>query len=55
MISVHPPEEKLFGNNGLKILKPLKAVICKENNEDCRLDVRDSLENLEFYQSGNIL
>ena len=46
MISVYPSDEKLFADNGLKILKPLKAVIRKENNGDYRLDVRDSLENL---------
>ena len=55
MISAFPPEEILFADNGLKILKPLKAIIRKEDNSEYRLDVRDNLENLEFYQSGNIL
>jgi hypothetical protein len=34
MISVYPPSETLFTNNGLKVLKPLKALIRKEDNGD---------------------
>jgi phage-related protein len=55
MISVYPSSETLFANNGLKILKPLKALIRKEDNGDFYLDLRDNLENLEYYQSGNIV
>jgi hypothetical protein len=55
MISVYPPSENLFADNGLKILKPLKALIRKEDNGDYYLDLRDDLENLEYYQSGNIV
>ncbi|MDR0405012.1 MAG: hypothetical protein LBH37_04450 [Oscillospiraceae bacterium] len=55
MASIYPSEEKLFSDNGLKILNPLKAVIRKENNGDYRLDIKDDLEFLEYYQSGNIL
>jgi phage minor structural protein len=55
MISIYPPSETLFADNGLKILKPLKALIYKEDNSDYYLDLRDDLENLEYYQSGNIV
>ena len=55
MISIYPPDEKLFADNGLKILKPLKAIVRKEDNGAYCLDVRDSLEHLDYYQSGNIL
>ncbi|MDR1628135.1 MAG: hypothetical protein LBR79_05120 [Oscillospiraceae bacterium] len=34
MISIYPPSETLFADNGLKILKPLKALIYKEDNSD---------------------
>lgn len=55
MISVFAPQETLFADNGIKILKPLKAVIFKEDNGDYYLDLRDNLDYLEYYQSGNIL
>lgn len=55
MISVFPPEERQFSDNGLKILKPLKAVIRKEDNAEYRLDIKDNLEFLDYYQNGNIL
>ncbi|GHV24773.1 hypothetical protein FACS189465_2290 [Clostridia bacterium] len=55
MISVFPPSETLFSDNGLKILKPLKALIRKEDNGAYYLDLRDDLENLEYYQTGNIV
>jgi phage minor structural protein len=55
MISIYPSPETLFANNGIKILKPLKAVIRKEDNGDFYLDLRDDLENLDYYQSGNII
>ena len=55
MISVYPSEEKQFSDNGIKVLKPLKAIIRKEDNGEYKLDVCDNLENLEYYQSGNIM
>lgn len=55
MISVYESEERSFFNNGIKILKPLKAVIYKQDNADYYLDLKDSINNLEYYQSGNIL
>lgn len=55
MISVYESEERSFFDNGIKILKPLKAVIYKQDNADYYLDLKDSINNLEYYQSGNIL
>jgi hypothetical protein len=54
MISIYPSSETLFSDNGLKILKPLKTLIYKEDNGDYYLDLRDDLENLEYSQNGNI-
>ena len=55
VISVYESEKKPFFNNGIKILKPLKALIYKQDNADYYLDLKDSINNLEYYQSGNIL
>ena len=55
MICVYPSTEKLFENNGLKILHPLKATIRKEDNGDYYIDLKDVLENLDFYQEGMII
>lgn len=54
MIKVYKATEKIFNNNGLKILKPRKAVIYKEDNGDYYLDLEDSVSNLEFYKEGYI-
>lgn len=54
MIKVYEATEKIFANNGLKILKPRKAVIHKEDNGDYYLDLEDSILNLEFYKEGYI-
>ena len=55
MISVFPADEKLFDSNGIKIIKPTKALIHKEDNGDYYLDLKDSIDYLEYYQSGNII
>ncbi|MDR1364515.1 MAG: hypothetical protein LBJ32_02675 [Oscillospiraceae bacterium] len=55
MISIYPSNETAFADNGLKILKPIKAIIYKEDNGDYFLDLRDDLKNLDYYQSGNIV
>ena len=54
MIKVYKTTEKIFDNNGLKILKPRKAVIHKEDNGDYYLDLEDTIENLQFYKEGYI-
>ena len=55
MISVYTSDERSFAHNGIKILKPLKALIYKQDNADYYLDLKDSINNLDYYQSGNIL
>ena len=55
MIMVYPSDEKTFANNGLKILKPLKAMIRKEDNGDYYLDLRDNLDYIDYYQAGMII
>ncbi len=55
MISVYPPNEREFADNGLKILKPTKAIVHKVDNGDYYLELKDKIENREYYQSGNII
>lgn len=55
MISVYPADEKLFENNGIKILNPKKATIRKEDNSEYYLELVDSIDNLDFYQTGFII
>ena len=55
MIKVYEATEKLFSNNGLKILHPLKAVIYIEDNGDYYLELETGIEDLEYIQEGYIL
>ena len=55
MISVYPSNEKKFADNGIKILKPLKAIIHKEDNGDYYIDLKDNLDNIQYYQQGMII
>ncbi len=55
MISVYASNEKSFSSNGMKILKPLKALIFKQDNGEYYLDLKDSIDNFEYYQSGNVI
>lgn len=55
MISVYPSNEKNFSDNGIKILKPLKAMIRKEDNGDYYIDLKDTIDNIDYYQSGMII
>lgn len=55
MIKVYDPNEKLFNNNGIKILHPLLAEITKRDNEDYCIELRDTVDNLEYYQKGMIV
>ena len=55
MISVYPSTEKLFKDNGIKVLKPIKALIRKEDNGDYYLDIKDKIDCLEYYQAGMII
>nr|DAN73800.1 MAG TPA: tail protein [Caudoviricetes sp.] len=55
MISVYNSTEKLFDNNGIKILKPEKALIRKEDNGEYSLSIKDNIEYLDFYREGMII
>lgn len=55
MISVYESNETSFVSNDIKILKSLKALIFKQDNEEYYLDLKDSIDNFEYYQSGNII
>lgn len=55
MIRVFPSDEKAFLTNGIKILQPTKALIRKEDNGDYYVDITDTVESMEYYQSGNLL
>lgn len=55
MISVYSPIEKDFNNNGIKILHPSKAKVRKEDNGDYRIELTDTLDDLQYYQEGMII
>ena len=55
MIRVYDATEKLFGNNGIKVLRPLFAEITKTDNGDYYIELEDILDNLEYYQKGLII
>lgn len=55
MIYIYPSNTTLFNNNGLKTLKPLKALVRKEDNGDYHLDLTDTNENNQYYEGGNIV
>lgn len=55
MIRVYDATEKLFNNNGIKILHPLFAEITKVDNGDYYIELEDVLDNLEYYQKGLII
>ena len=55
MIKVYDSNEKLFNHNGIKVIHPLRADITKTDNGDYYVDLQDTIESLEFYQSGMIV
>ena len=55
MIKIYDSNEKMFANNGLKILHPLRADVTKVDNGDYYVELQDTIENLEYYQSGMIV
>lgn len=55
MFKVYESNEKVFKNNGLKILHPLIADITKKDNGDYYVDLEDTIENLDYYQNGLIV
>lgn len=55
MIKVFGASEKIFNNNGEKILQPLKAVITKEDNGDYSLALETSISDKNYIEQGNII
>lgn len=55
MISIYPSDETAFADNGVKVLKPLSATLRKEDNGDYYLDLKDTVDSIEYYQSGNLV
>ena len=55
MIRVYDATEKLFNNNGIKVIQPLFAEITKADNSDYYIELEDRLDNLEYYQQGLIV
>lgn len=55
MIRVYDSNEKLFSNNGIKILKPLKCYVYKEDNGDYYVEIEDSIDNIDYYQANMIV
>ena len=55
MIRLYGPNENIFNNNGIKILKPLKCYVFKEDNGDYYIELEDSINNVKFYQSQRII
>ena len=55
MLKVYDSNETLFANNGIKILNPLIAEITKEDNGDYYVELRDIIDNLDYYQKGMIV
>lgn len=55
MIKVYDSNEKLFNNNGIKIIHPIRAEITKIDNGDYYVELQDRIESLDFYQSGMIV
>ena len=55
MIKVFNADEKIFSNNGEKILQPLKAVILKEDNGDFELELETRIEDKNFIVNDKII
>ena len=55
MIKVYDSNERLFNNNGIKILHPLVADITKKDNGDYYVELEDTIDFLDYYQNGLIV
>lgn len=55
MIRVYDSNERLFNHNGIKIINPLLADVKKADNGDYYIELKDYVENLEYYQKGLIV
>ena len=55
MIRVYDSNERLFNHNGIKILHPLVADVFKKDNSDYYVELKDVIDNLDYYQKGMII
>ena len=55
MIKVFNANERVFTNNGDKILHPLKAVILKEDNGDYELELEARIEDKDYIVKDKII
>ncbi len=55
MISIYSSTENQFSNIGIKVLKPIQAIITKEDNGKYEIDLKDTIENIDYYQEGLII
>lgn len=55
MIKVFNADEKLFTNNGEKILHPIKAIILKEDNGDYELELETRIEDKDYIVNDKII
>ena len=55
MIKVFNANERVFTNNGEKILKPLRAVILKEDNGDYELELETRIEDKDYIVNDKII
>ena len=55
MIKVYDSNERLFNNNGIKILHPLVADITKKDNGEYYVELEDTIECIDYYQNGLIV
>lgn len=55
MIKVFNADERVFNNNGEKILQPLKAVILKEDNGDYELELETRIEDKYYIVNDKII
>ena len=55
MIKIFNADEKVFTNNGEKILHPLKAVILKEDNGDYELELETRIEDKNYIVNDKII
>ena len=55
MIKVFNADERVFTNNGEKILHPLKAIILKEDNGDYELELETRIEDKDYIVNDKII
>ena len=55
MIKIFSSTDKVFSNNGEKILKPTKAKVHKEDNGDYYIDIEAGIEYIDYLVQDNIV